>query len=256
MPRSWVKRVLEVDGKDSRVLDLDPELPLKDQLPALETGATTAAVTPLECTAHSMASGLAKRDTNSPAAAGGLPYTDTFASVKAELAVMTARAGRFNAGLRAAPSDEERVLSNGGIAGGEPTGEPSRADLTSAAVAASNERMERLRAIRDDAALRGSDVSRGSPRRRRREAIGVGRRRQSVDEIRRRLPSRAAAAGSGSRQTFPQGQAETAEQASSGETLNGEGKQPSSGDDCGLPLKGLFFLATHHRWCLNFQCFD
>jgi hypothetical protein len=33
VPPSWVKRVLEVDGKDARVLDLDPDQTLADQLP-------------------------------------------------------------------------------------------------------------------------------------------------------------------------------------------------------------------------------
>ncbi|KAL7465435.1 hypothetical protein ACHAXS_005767 [Conticribra weissflogii] len=45
VPRSWVKRVLEVDGKDARILDLDPDRPLEQEQSKEEKPETTKILT-------------------------------------------------------------------------------------------------------------------------------------------------------------------------------------------------------------------
>ena len=74
------------------------------------------------------------------------------AGVRAELAAMTARAGRTTDRLRTAPP-------------------PPGSDFASAAVAASNERTDRLRAIRASGIV---------------AALAGSQRRQTLDKIRRR----------------------------------------------------------------------
>jgi hypothetical protein len=91
----------------------------------------------------------------------------------AKLAAMTARAGQFTSGLRAVPSNESSDK-------GKPSAPASSgADITSAPVAASNERMNCLQAIRAGGGTGGSAG-----------VTDMGRHRQTVDEIRRRLPSK------------------------------------------------------------------
>jgi len=110
----------------------------------------------------------------------------------AELAAMTARAGQFTSGLQAVPSDESSDE-------GEPSARASSgAGITSAAVAASNERMNRLRAIR--AGGTGGNGSGGKSA----GVMDTGRCRQTVDEIRRGLPSKQQLSSSNvNRRTFP-----------------------------------------------------
>ena len=181
VPLSWVRRVLEVDGKDARVLDLDPNQPLGDQVPsgALdELGNINWDNVDLRGRTLSGDSSVEETKTHSSSSVS-IP-ADTYASVKAELIAMSAKAGEMTNGLRTVPSDEEPSDSS------RP---PSRADITSAAVAASNERMDRLSKL----GLRAVTSSRD---------IGGGKRRQTSDEIRRRHnppPS----SNSTSRRTFP-----------------------------------------------------
>jgi hypothetical protein len=175
VPPSWVKRVLEVDGKDSRVLDLDPNLPLADQLPAgavdkLGNIDWNSVNLDRSSSSHSME----YSDVDNKVVA------DTFASVKAELASMRAKAGDMSNGLRKVPSDES--LPAASTSAGESTNptipsSSSAADICSAAVAASNSRMMRLNAIRA-AGGGGGDKS----------SDGLGVKRKTVDEIRRRPP--------------------------------------------------------------------
>jgi len=167
VPLSWVRRVLEVDGKDARVLDLNPDEPLGMQVPNgavdelgnvnwdnvnVKKQRTDSETSVEECIKSST-------DDNT---VGNIP-SDTFASVKAELAAMSAKAAGESL-LRTVPSDEEaRTTPN--------TSPPSSgSDLTSAAIAASNERMDRLKRLSASSKKKSE----------------VGRRRQTTDEIRRR----------------------------------------------------------------------
>ncbi|EJK71900.1 hypothetical protein THAOC_06616, partial [Thalassiosira oceanica] len=120
-------------------------------------------------------------------------------SVKAELAAMTARAGQISRGGGiTAPSDEGSDQSTPII--GTESAKPSPAnpaDITSAAVAASNARMIRL------SALRANNESSNK------KLEAIGRQRKSVDEIRRRLPT-ATRDASKRNMTFPSASAKQA----------------------------------------------
>eukprot|EP01082_Thalassiosira_pseudonana_P006200 g5277.t1 g5277 contig2:145446-146775(+) len=107
---------------------------------------------------------------------------DTAASVRAELAAMAAKAGRISR-----ESSVSRIASAVSSRGSsterdqKPVG-ATAADISSAAAAASQERLERLKAMRVGAGVTddSSDVNSAS--------ATAGRRRQNVDEIRRRPP--------------------------------------------------------------------
>ena len=107
---------------------------------------------------------------------------DTAASVRAELAAMAAKAGRISR-----ESSVSRIASAVSSRGSsterdqKPVG-ATAADISSAAAAASQERLERLKAMRVGAGVTddSSDVNSAS--------ATTGRRRQNVDEIRRRPP--------------------------------------------------------------------
>ncbi len=175
VPSAWVKRVVEVDGKDARVLDLDPNLPLSEQLSGvvdklgnIDWGSVNLDRSAASC---SMENSDAKNKV----------VVDTFASVKAELASMRAKAGDMSNGLKKVPSDESLPAT------GELTNPASTAaDICSAAVAASNSRMMRLNAIRAGGGDKSSDA--------------FGLKRRTVDEIRRRTPQ---PSPSTNRHTFP-----------------------------------------------------
>jgi hypothetical protein len=195
VPPSWVKRVLEVDGKDARVLDLDPDQTLADQLPfgAVDEFGTVdwAKVNPPERT-----------DINETLiVANDCIPVDTFASVKAELAAMKAKAGNIASGLRKVPTDEAFDApgrrSNGPSKISAPKASPSlAADISSEAIAASNARIDRLNATRTGCG--GGDTSPSITE----SGFGdVGRRRQSVDEIRRRIPQPTPSSASSMRST-------------------------------------------------------
>jgi hypothetical protein len=208
VPSSWVKRVLEVDGKDGRVLDLDPDQPLADQLPE-------GAVDELGNVDWDKVNPTKRSDVNEtpPPAENNIP-ADTFASVKAELAAMRAKAGEMRSGLRKVPAAGE-----GSATGPTPS---SAADISSAAVAAGKARIDRLNAIR----AAGGDASSGSAKS---GSTDIGRRRQSADEKRRRESQqpRSPSSSSNNRRTHPQA-------AKSSTTSNSSAKQNI--DD--LPLKG------------------
>ena len=206
VPPSWVKRVLEVDGKDSRVLDLDPNLPLAEQLPGAvdKLGNIDWGSVNLERSVSS--NSVEHSDVDNTV------VVDTLASVRAEIETMRAKAGEMTDGLRKVPSDESLpdVSSRG-----ESTTNPvttSAADICSAAVAASNSRLIRLNALR---AAGGGDKS----------SDGLGVKRRTVDEIRRRPPQ---PSPSKNRHTIPRPSHKSSKQA------GGSTKQ-SYAD---LPLKG------------------
>jgi hypothetical protein len=237
VPPSWVKRVLEVDGKDARVLDLDPDQTLADQLPkgAIDEFGNV----------YWDKFNLSKRldaDETPLAADNNIPV-DTFASVKAELAAMRAKAGEMTSGLRKVPADESHnAIGRSSIALGKGTATKqttsSAATISSEAVIASNARIDRLNAIRT--AGGGGDASSGVTE------LGltdIGRRRQSVDEIRRRLPQPPPPSVSSTRRTFPQS-------ANPAITSNGSVNQTSDN----IPLKGqwpccLHDLFSHSKIC-------
>ena len=182
VPPSWVKRVLEVDGKDARVLDLDPDQTLADQLPH-------GAVDEFGNVDWDKVNPPKRSDINVPllAANDSIP-ADTFVSVKAELAAMKAKAGEMTTGLRKVPADKSLDIPGRGsnafskISAPKPTTSLA-ADISSEAVAASNARIDRLNAIRT--AAYGVDTFSSNTET---AFTDIGRRRQSVDEIRRRLP--------------------------------------------------------------------
>lgn len=179
VPLSWVKRVLQVDGKDARVLDLDPDRPLAEQIAGAGVNADgnvdwTNVVVFRTDSDKSTESGdeimrkFDKRNTSSTlssASASADIHLETTASVKAELAIMSAKAGRFS--REASNTDRSDSLNYA------KERKPSPVDISSAAVAASNARLDRLKAMKV-----GEDNS----------TTPVGRRKQSVDEIRRRPP--------------------------------------------------------------------
>ena len=182
VPPSWVKRVLEVDGKDARVLDLDPDQTLADQLPY-------GAVDEFGNVDWDKANPPERPDINETLLEANVSIpADTFASVKAELAAMKAKAGKITGGLRKVPGNES--LEAPGRRSNElskisaPKLPPSlAADISSEAIAASHARIDRLNAIRTAAV--GGDTYLSMTE----SAFGdIGRRRESVDEIRRRLP--------------------------------------------------------------------
>ena len=202
VPPSWVKRVLEVDGKDARVLDLDPNLPLSEQVSGAvdKLGNIDWGSVALDRLAASRS--MENSDVEDKV------VVDTFASVKAELASMRARAGGMSNGLRKVPSDESLPTANESA---NPAS--TAADICSAAIAASNSRMMRLNAIRAG----GGDKS----------SNDFGLKRRTVDEIRRRAPQQSP---STNRHTFPR---PTSSPKSS--------KQPGGSTKQGfadLPLKG------------------
>ena len=235
VPPSWVKRVLEVDGKDARVLDLEPDQPLADQLPkgAIDEFGNV----------YWDKVNLSKRlDADETPLAADIPV-DTFASVKAELAAMRAKAGEMTSGLRKVPADESHnAIGRSSIALGKGTATKqttsSAATISSEAVIASNARIDRLNAIRT--AGGGGDASSGVTE------LGltdIGRRRQSVDEIRRRLPQPPPPSVSSTRRTFPQS-------ANPAITSNVSVNQTSDN----IPLKGqwpccLHDLFSHSKIC-------
>jgi len=211
VPPSWVKRVLEVDGKNSRVLDLDPNLPLAEQLPGAvdKLGNIDWGSVNLDRSASSSHS-VEHSDVDNKV------VVDTLASVKAEIETMRAKAGEMTDGLRKVPSDESLpdVSSKG-----ESTTNPattSAADICSAAVAASNSRLIRLNALR---AAGGGDKS----------SDGLGVKRRTIDEIRRRPP-----------QPSPSTNRHTIPRPSPKSSKAGASTKQSYAD---LPLKGqLFYL--------------
>lgn len=166
VPRSWVKRVLEVDGRDARVLQLDPDRPLSEQVNGAdidEKGNINWKNVAINSTESMDSSDSDREDT--PAVA--IPV-DIGASVKAELAAMTARAGEF-ARKRSNGSESFSLTDRGG------KDIPSApADISSEALAASNARLDRLKALRVTSGEADSSISK------------IGRRRENVDEIRRR----------------------------------------------------------------------
>jgi hypothetical protein len=167
VPRSWVKRVLEVDGRDARILQLDPDRPLSEQVNASdidEKGNINWKNVAIART-DSMESSDSEKE-ESPASA--IP-ADIGASVKAELAAMTARARARS------PSDSFSFSSRDRD---EKVSNATPADISAAAIAASNARLNRLKALRMKS---GDDVS----------ISKLGRRRENVDEIRRRAPQQA-----------------------------------------------------------------
>jgi len=231
VPLSWVKRVLEVDGKDARVLDLDPDKPLTDQVDGAvdelgnvewnnvqrvsstsTLGDSSDGDIEEEAKERSLSSIMGRGSGSS--SAGEIP-ADTFASVKAELAAMSARAeGALANSLNKAPFDEGSSSPDSsqdgndvGLSPGSTTTSPGAGstDITSAAVAASNARMNRLRAIRAKNG-RGSGSSTSSLNNA--NDRDMGRQRRSVDEIRGRrnaLPPKMPEAAPVQRKTYPPG---------------------------------------------------
>ncbi|KAL7550804.1 hypothetical protein ACHAWF_014016 [Thalassiosira exigua] len=229
VPMSWVKRVLEVDGKDARVLDLDPDQPLKDQVEegavdkfgnvdwsranfpgTLSIGSSRANSSGTHATPSltaSLTASVTENRSEEKEASADIPAS-TFASVKAELAAMTAKANRVTGGLSTVPSDEhdedddevDDQVDTGPMQQSLPKPSSSHTpqtsvDIAKAAIAASNARMSRLRALRAENG--GGDGAAGPTDR--------GRRRQTVDEIRRRLPPRPPEANvQAARKTHPQ----------------------------------------------------
>mmetsp|Transcript_9298 Transcript_9298/g.18757 ORF Transcript_9298/g.18757 Transcript_9298/m.18757 type:complete len:1807 (+) Transcript_9298:262-5682(+) len=168
VPRSWVKRVLEVDGRDARILQLDPDRPLSEQANGAdidEKGNINWKNVAINRT-ESMDSSDSDREER-PAVT--IPV-DIGASVKAELAAMTARAGEF-ARKRSSGSDSFSLSDRV-----EKDVSSTPADISSAAIAASNARLNRLKALRVTSGDADSSISK------------IGRRRENVDEIRRRAP--------------------------------------------------------------------
>lgn len=167
VPRSWVKRVLEVDGRDARILHLDPDRPLSEQVNGTdidEEGNINWRNVAINRT-ESMDSSDSDRE-DRPAAP--IPI-DIGASVKAELAAMTARAGEF--ARKRSDGNETKDRGDANV--------PSTpADISSAAIAASNARLNRLKALRVSSGDTDASITK------------IGRRRENVDEIRRRAPTR------------------------------------------------------------------
>lgn len=248
VPRSWVKRVLEVDGKDSRVLDLDPDRPLAEQMPEAvdESGNIDKSDAQLNLPASDSDDSAAVR--LSPSSTGADISADTLSSVKAELAAMTAKAAQFKSRLGSAPSDESVADDEDGeadkpvnglslwktaVQSSMPVAPPashSGADITSAAVAASNERMKRLRALRTG----GSQAAAVSTLMAASRSAETGRRRQTHDEIRQRAPAPKAPMATDGRHTFP----EAKKRGSDGVI------EKSNHED--IPLKGRWTLAAPH----------
>ena len=164
VPQSWVKRVLEVDGKDARVLDLDPDRTLMDQLPegaVDEFGIVNWDKVERVATPTSQSNAILSSTAND-SNNNNIP-ADTFASVKAELAMMRAKAGEMTSGLKKVDNSAS-TKSN------------SPVDISSEALAASNARIDRSKAAASSMEESKSGLT------------DIGRRRQSVDEIRRRVP--------------------------------------------------------------------
>ena len=165
VPLSWVKRVLEVDGKDARVLDLDPDVPLQRQITLDEYGNIDwDKVVRFRSGSESSGDELMGKSPNkrsSGVSSATKLQLETTDRVKAELAIMTAKAGRLSR-----ESSRQSSLSDSSTDAREI--KPNPADISSAAAAASNARLNRLKAMT-------------TPDRHM-------RRKQSVDEIRRRPP--------------------------------------------------------------------
>ena len=224
VPQSWVKRVLEVDGKNPTILEMDPDLPLADQVGACNIDENGNVdwdnITP---TTPSQACRQSDQPEDISDARPVIP-SEMLNSVKAELAAMTARAaGEISrGGGSSAPSDEGSDQSTPII--GTEAAKPSPAnpaDITSAAVAASNARMIRLNALRANNESSNKTSS---------KLEAVGRQRKSVDEIRRRLPT-ATRDASERNMTFPSA---SAKQASSDKSQSNTNRDSADGD---LPLK-------------------
>lgn len=176
VPLSWVKRVLEVDGKDARVLDLDPDRPLTEQIAGAgvdEHGNVdwnkvsifrVGSDRSVESSGDELMGKSSKHKTTPRKKQSSDIYNETAANVKAELAIMTAKAGRLSR-----DSSRSRQSSYSGSSNDAKEQRPSHGDISSEAVAASNARLNRLKAM-------------ATPDR------STLRRKQSVDEIRRRPP--------------------------------------------------------------------
>ena len=210
VPQSWVKRVLEVDGKNARILDLDPDVPLADQVGACNIDENGNVdwdnITPTTPTQAQPDQAEDDGDVRPV-----IP-SEMLNSVKAELAAMTARAGQISRGSGFSGNDESTPDIDTGGAKPSPA---NPADITSAAVAASNARMIRL------SALRANNESSNK------KLEEVGRQRKSVDEIRRRLPT-ATRDASKRNMTFPSASA------TSDKSLSSSNRDSADGD---LPLK-------------------
>ena len=172
VPRSWVKRVLEVDGRDARVLQLDPDRPLSEQVNGAdidEEGNINWKNVAIGRT-ESMDSSDSEREDRPDVA---IPV-DIGASIKAELAAMTARAGEL---ARTRSSGDTSTSGSFSLRDrGETEASATPADISSAAIAASNARLNRLKALRVTTGDADSSIRK------------IGRRRENVDEIRRRAP--------------------------------------------------------------------
>ena len=176
VPLSWVKRVLEVDGKDARVLDLDPDRPLTEQIAGAgvdEHGNVdwskvsifrVGSDRSVESSGDELMGKSSKHKTTPRKKQSSDIYNETAANVKAELAIMTAKAGRLSR-----DSSGSRQSSFSGSSNDAKEQRPSHSDISSEAAAASNARLNRLKAMK-------------TPDR------STLRRKQSVDEIRRRPP--------------------------------------------------------------------
>lgn len=122
VPLSWVRHVIEMDGRDSRVLDLDPNKPLGDQL----AGAVNEFV-----------NGVVPSDVGEGSAT--LPNSDH--NAVASMSAST-KEGEITNGLRAVPFDEDISSNNSNDSSYNSGGNA----LSQAAVA----RMKRLKAILAD----------------------------------------------------------------------------------------------------------
>jgi len=238
VPRSWVKRVLEVDGKDARILDLDPDKPLEEQVAGAgvdedgnidwdnvtlfrtvssassmesDSGAGSSKFVPAEkpaAPAVPTSSATVKKSDEDELTTPKIPADNT-AAVRAELAEMAAKVGRSsrasspstNLSSSSIPDyivesklDEEVTTSNKSsgdtlLTSSRPPRPPNlttdkrnvmKKDLNSAVFAASNARLDRLRALN---ATNANSSSEGEE-----FGMNIGHRRQNVDEIRRRTP--------------------------------------------------------------------
>ena len=209
VPRSWVKRVLEVDGRDARILRLDPDRPLSEQVSCADVDDEgnidwkNVAIDRIDSMDTSDSEGEEKPTKAIP--------MDIGASVKAELAAMTARAGEF-ARKRSAGSDGQPMVDRT-----QHSYSSTPADISSAVIAASNARLNRLKALRVT-----SDDADSSLRK-------LGRRRDNVDEIRRRAPP-------------PSKPPRFRRSSTSSVTSSGGGSTDQSYDRLPLKVSGLVFI--------------
>ena len=147
VPLSWVKRVLEVDGKDARVLDLDPDKPLKEQIDGVgvdesgnvdwskvEVFRTEDSDKSVESADEIMGKMDRSRDGVSVSSNTSAIHLEAAASVKAEVAKMAAKAGAL---------PRESLNSQSTSTGRK----PSASDISNAAAAASKARLDRLEAM-------------------------------------------------------------------------------------------------------------